>query len=144
MAMSRVRKSICLPVKKTIGNECGFSFPVTLCLLMLFVFTLSFQAAQLVAVKGFYKEILQYEKNQYYFLLALKETEKYLAETGDNYDKEGRFTYRDCTVNYRIQEVESDRLQILYSLFFAGRPEVNGVAYYDKHLKRIVKWFEKG
>jgi len=73
MAMSRVRKSICLPVKKTIGNECGFSFPVTLCLLMLFVFTLSFQAAQLVAVKGFYKEILQYEKNQYIFLLALKE-----------------------------------------------------------------------
>lgn len=144
MIVSKERKFIYLRVKRTFCNECGFSFPVTVCVLTLFVFILSFQGAQLVAVKGLYKEIRQYEKNQYYFLLALKETEKYLADWGENYEGTGQFTYRECSIAYRIQEVDGGGLQIIYSLYFPGRPEVNGVAYYDKHSKRMIKWYEKG
>lgn len=138
------RRSIYLSAGKLTGNERGFAFPVTLCILMLFTIVLSFKASQLVIEKRFYKEIEQFEKNQFYFLTAIKKTEEYLSSSGEDYEKAGVFEFKDCTVSYHITQAESELLHITYSFILPGRAEVNGIAYYDRQIKKIVNWHEKG
>lgn len=125
-------------------NNRGFAYPVTLCVLTLFTVLLSFQFMQLVMEKRFYEEVAQYEKNNYYFLLALKETEKRLQESGEEYEKTGVIVYKDGTVSYSIVENGNDLLQITYRLNLPPRTEVNGLGYYNKNSGKMVNWFEKG
>lgn len=134
----------CLLTRRWAKNDKGFSYPVTLCILTLFTLLLSFQFTQLVMNKRFYEEVAQYEKNSYYFLLALQETEKRLQGTGDEYEKTGVIVYEDGSVSYNIVEAGKDLLQITYRLYLPSRAEVDGLGYYDKQLKKMVNWFEKG
>lgn len=133
----------CLLIRR-LNNIKGFAYPVTLCILTLFTILLSFQFTQLVMDKRFCEEVAQYEKNNYYFLLALKETEKRLQESGEEYERKGEIVYKDGTVSYSIVEAGNNLLQITYRLNLPPRTEVNGLGYYNKKLGKMVNWFEKG
>lgn len=122
-------------------NEKGFMFPVTLCVLLLFSLFLSLHFNLYLSEKRSSIEIEHFERNQFYFLQALKKVEQLLLEEG--YPLTDIFFYEKGTVTYSVSELEPELLQITYRLNTEVHTDLLAMSYYDTALQRTIKWVER-
>ncbi|MDF1507602.1 competence type IV pilus minor pilin ComGG [Robertmurraya sp. DFI.2.37] len=123
-------------------NARGFTFPVTLCILLLFSSFLAVHFQQYVMEKRFQFELAEFERNQFMFLQSLKKVETLLS-TEEQFKKTGQFHYENGTVTYQIEELGPGQLQISFRLFTSSQGELTGVGYFDQELQKMVKWTER-
>lgn len=121
-------------------NEKGFMYPVTLCILILFLIFLQVHFNHYVIEKRISTEIEQFEKNQMHFIQSFKKVEATLNQ--DAYELVGRIIYKDGTVYYTIEEIGTNLFQITFRLQVQSRRDVTGLAFYDRDLRKIIKWIE--
>lgn len=122
-------------------NERGFVYPVTLVIFTLFSLFLLMQWNQYVTEKRFSADIKYHEKKQFYFLQSIKKLEGLLS--GDALLKEGSFKYKDGVVSYKTNEMGGNLVQVTFYVEIDSREEMIGLGYFDRDLKRMIKWMEK-
>lgn len=119
-------------------NEKGFMYPLTLCVLLLFSIFITLQVEHYVIQAKFVNDVKFSEKKQYYFLLSLKKMEELLNE--EAIVTTGYFYFKGGTVNYKVEGTQASILKVTFKFDFGMSKEVIGYGYYDKHLKKMIKW----
>jgi hypothetical protein len=123
-------------------NQKGFTYPLTLCILILLSTTLIIQIEQLLTEKRMLNETENILKQDYYFLSTIELLQSQLA-INDPITTKGSFDYNDGQVRYTIVELSERELEIKLTLMMnRGNGVIEGSALYDKDLGKIIKWSE--
>ena len=124
-------------------NQSGFTYPLTLCLLIIFSTVLVIHIEQYVMESRMLKETETILKQDYYLLNAVRTIEDTLAIGGDRQEP-GSIKFNDGQVDYVIMEL-TDQLWEIDIHLKTGKDQVqiSGLAYYDADIQRVIKWVEK-
>ena len=123
-------------------NQKGFTYPLTLCLLILLSTTLTIQIEQYITEKRMLNETETILKQDYYFLSTIELLQSQIA-ISDPMPTTGFLDFNDGQVSYTIVELSEREIEIKLVLTMKrGNGEVEGSAFYDKSLGKIVKWNE--
>ena len=123
-------------------NQKGFTYPLTLCLLILLSTTLTIQIEQYITEKRMLNETETILKQDYYFLSTIELLQSKIA-ISDPMPTIGFLDFNDGQVSYTIVELSERELEIKLVLTMKrGNGEVEGSAFYDKSLGKIVAWNE--
>jgi len=123
-------------------NQKGFTYPLTLCLLILLSTTLTIQIEQYITEKRMLNETETILKQDYYFLSTIELLQSKIA-ISDPMPTIGFLDFNDGQISYTIVEVSERELEIKLILTMKrGNGEVEGSAFYDKSLGKIVAWNE--
>ena len=123
-------------------NQKGFTYPLTLCLLILLSTTLTIQIEQYITEKRMLNETETILKQDYYFLSIIELLQSEIA-ISDPMPTIGFLDFNDGQISYTIVELSERELEIKLVLTMKrGNGEVEGSAFYDKNLGKIVAWNE--
>ena len=123
-------------------NQKGFTYPLTLCLLILLSTTLTIQIEQYITEKRMLNETETILKQDYYFLSTIELLQSQIA-ISDPMPTTGFLDFNDGQISYTIVELSERELEIKLVLTMKrGNGEVEGSAFYDKSLGKIVTWNE--
>ena len=123
-------------------NQKGFTYPLTLCLLILLSTTLTIQIEQYITEKRMLNETETILKQDYYFLSTIELLQSQIA-ISDSMPTTGFLDFNDGQISYTIVELSERELEIkLVLTMTGGNGEVEGYAFYDKSLGKIVTWNE--
>ena len=123
-------------------NQKGFTYPLTLCLLILLSTILTIQIEQYITEKRMLNETETILKQDYYFLSTIESLQSQIA-ISDPMPTTGFLDFNDGQVSYTIVELSEKEIEIKLILTMKrGNGEVEGSAFYDKSLGKIVKWNE--
>jgi len=123
-------------------NQKGFTYPVTLCLLILLSTVLTIQIEQYITEKRMLNQTETILKQDYYFLSTIESLQSQIA-ISDPMPTTGFLDFNDGQVSYTIIELSEKEIEIkLILMMKRGNGEVKGSAFYDKSLGEIVKWNE--
>ena len=123
-------------------NQKGFTYPVTLCLLILLSTTLTIQIEQYITEKRMLNETESILKQDYYFLSTIELLQSQIA-ISDPIPTTGFLDFNDGQISYTIVELSERELEIKLALTMnRGNGVIKGSAFYDKDLGKIVKWNE--
>ena len=123
-------------------NQKGFTYPLTLCLLILLSTALTIQIEQYITEKRMLNQTETILKQDYYFLSTIESLQSQIA-ISDPMPTTGFLDFNDGQVSYTIIELSEKEIEIKLILTMKrGNGEVKGSAFYDKSLGEIVKWNE--
>ncbi|PKG25709.1 competence type IV pilus minor pilin ComGG [Niallia nealsonii] len=125
-----------------IRRECGFIYPITFCVFLLFMIFF-------VAMTDFYlnkKKILEETKvqyrNDYYLMNTVKDIEGKLANP-EIESKAGKYMYNHGTVQYTIQKYSQTEEKVDYMLTAAPNYQINAISYFNIEQHKMTRWIEK-
>jgi competence protein ComGG len=130
-----------LPRRERMKNEGGFTYPVSLCLLVFFSLLLLITVDQNLAEKRFYKDTEVILIQEYYLLSAVKKAETLLKE--NNLPETGTFLYTKGTVGYQTRVLPEGLAEITFTVKLFTKEQWVGVGHFDTVRKKLVKWMEK-
>jgi hypothetical protein len=123
------------------NSEHGFTYPLTLCTLLLFLVFFSMHIEQLLSERKIALETKEILMQEYYFLSSAKKVES-VYQTVGKMPAKGTLEYINGTMNYRA-ETPSSYLQIVdFTLVLHMREPIVGYAYFDTRSRTIIKWVE--
>ena len=123
-------------------NQKGFTYPLTLCLLILLSTVLTIQIEQYITEKRMLNQTETILKQDYYFLSTIESLQSQIA-ISDSMPTTGFLDFNDGQISYTIVELSERELEIKLVLTMKrGNGEVEGSAFYDKNLGKIVAWNE--
>ncbi|MBM7651617.1 competence type IV pilus minor pilin ComGG [Neobacillus cucumis] len=123
------------------SDERGFTYPLTLCTLLLFLIFFSMHIEQLLSEHKMAVETATIFKQEYYFLLSAKKVES-LYQTRGTMPAKGTFVYVNGTMDYKA-ETPSAYVQIVdFTLVLHLREPIIGYGYFDTRSKSLIKWVE--
>ncbi|WP_394232933.1 competence type IV pilus minor pilin ComGG [Niallia oryzisoli] len=125
-----------------VRNQRGFTYPLTLCMLILFSTVLVIYTEEFIAEKRMLAETENILKQDYYLVSSLKVLEETLAVEGKS-NSTGYIELYDGQVHYVIGELTGSIWEITLNLKTSNNHEFNGSAFYDCNDKKIIKWVEK-
>ncbi|MDQ0197313.1 competence type IV pilus minor pilin ComGG [Neobacillus ginsengisoli] len=121
-------------------NEKGFTYPLTLCVLILFLLFFSSHVERLLTEKEMAHETALILQQDYYFLTTVKKIEKLYQSTG--IQLKGSFKYINGKMDYQAETPIGTSQKISFTLRLNSGETVIGRGYFDIKLKRMVKWLE--
>ncbi|MDQ6599633.1 hypothetical protein E2K98_15410 [Bacillus salipaludis] len=119
--------------------QAGFTYPLTLCVLLIFFLFLSIRVEQLLAERKVANQTAILLQEEYYFLSSIKKVENMLTSTGTIQTK-GSFKYINGTMDYQAEVPVSSVQKVNFTLRFSSGITVVGIGYFDIKLKRMIKW----
>jgi hypothetical protein len=122
-------------------NEKGFAYPISLCILVLMSMLVILESQQYLSEKRLAHETETILKQEYYFLLAARRLEGMLQRE-EMPESSGVLSFHDANVTY-VKEDLGPTLKISFTLILSSGERAVGFIYYDKTLKKMVKWVEK-
>lgn len=123
-------------------NQNGFTYPVTLCMIILLGSILVVSTDQFLNEKRILKETETILKQDYY-LLSTMDRLQFDLSTNEHGATEGTFEFKDGQARYQIVNITEDLLEIMITIKVGdGDTIFNGSAIYDLNLKRMIKWEE--
>ncbi|MDR6998726.1 competence type IV pilus minor pilin ComGG [Neobacillus niacini] len=123
-------------------NQAGFTYPLTLCVVLVFFLFLSIRVEQLLTERKVVNQTAILLQEEYYFLSSIKKVENRLTSTGTIQSK-GSFKYGNGTMDYQADAPVNSVQRVNFTLRLSSGITVIGIGYFDTKLKRIVKWAEK-
>ena len=124
-------------------NEKGFTYPLTLCLLIIFSMVLAIHIDQYVIEKGMLLETETILKQDYYLLSSVRKIESTLAEMNGETVEAGSFEFYDGYANFHISKVTDTIWQINIQLKTGKEMVITGIAYYDSERQKVIQWIER-
>ncbi len=124
-------------------NEKGFTYPLTLCLLIIFSMVLAIHIDQYVIEKGMLLETETILKQDYYLLSSVRKIESTLAEMNGETVEAGSFEFYDGHANFYISKVTDTIWQINIQLKTGKEMVITGIAYYDSERQKVIQWIER-
>ncbi|XJZ26207.1 competence type IV pilus minor pilin ComGG [Bacillota bacterium Lsc_1132] len=127
-----------------IRDQKGFTYPLTLSLLIVFLFFFSIRVEQLLTERKFMHNAKIMLVQEYYMLTTEKKMEKVLQSgDGTSVPTSGSFVYREGQMNYQIEPPSGNTQKITFTLQLTSGEVTYGYGYYDINTKNLVKWIEK-
>jgi hypothetical protein len=125
-----------------IKNQNGFTYPLTLAVLITFLMFFSIQVEQLLTEKKMFRETKMILLEEYYMLSSVKKMEsKYQA--GEPIASKGIFLFLNGNVNFQADLPSGSTQKITFTLSLPTGETAIGFGYFDKNLKKLTKWVEK-
>lgn len=124
------------------NNEKGFTYPLTLCLLIIFLLFLSGRIEVLLSERKMAHETDIILLEEYYFLSSVKKIEG-IFQTSGTLPAKGTIKFVKGTMDYQA-ETPSGYVQKVNFTFHLNSDDVtsNGRGYFDTRTKRLTKWLE--
>ncbi|MEH7074027.1 competence type IV pilus minor pilin ComGG [Neobacillus drentensis] len=124
------------------NNEKGFTYPLTLCLLILFLLFFSGRVEQLLSGRKMAQETKIIQLEEYYFLSSVKKVEVIFQKSGTLPIK-GTFKFGKGTMDYQSETPIGYSQKVNFTLQLnIGKVTANGRGYFDTRTKRLTKWLE--
>lgn len=120
-------------------NQKGFTYPLTLCVLLVFLLFFSIRVEQLLTEKKVANQTAILLQEEYYFLSSIKKVESIYKSNGTIRTK-GSFKFVNGTMDYEAEVPINSVQKVNFTLRFDSGITVIGCGYFDTKLKRIVKW----
>ncbi|MEH7107295.1 competence type IV pilus minor pilin ComGG [Bacillus sp. JJ1764] len=122
-------------------NEHGFTYPLTLCLLILFLTSFSFYVEHLLVERKFFSDTAENLTAEYYFHSTLKKIESTVQTTG-SVQTNGTFYFQKGVVVFRAEPAGETSQTVNISLSLQSGVRINGKATYDLQTRKLMKWTE--
>lgn len=122
-------------------NQKGFTYPITLCMLLLFSSLILIYTQQYLNEKKMAHESKTILNEEFYFLSSVRKIENQLRN-GEPINNSGILSFKEGKVDY-IKEDLGVSLKITFTITLNTGEKAIGFGYYDKNLKKLIKWVEK-
>jgi len=122
-------------------NESGFTYPLTLCMVIIFALFVTTRVEGLLMERKMLKETESILKQEYYMMDAVKKTEKTLQSIGP-VQLNGTYQYSSGHLSYHSDAPVGKSVKITFSLQLDSGLVITGYGYYDTSAKKMVKWVE--
>jgi hypothetical protein len=122
-------------------NEKGFTFPLSLCMLLLISTFVVIYTQQYLNEKKFAHETETILKQEYYFLVAVRKLETQLQNDEPILNK-GQYIMQKGRMDFTKEDLGTT-LKFNFSLTLSTGEKAIGIAYYNKIQRKMIKWVEK-
>ncbi len=119
----------------------GFTYPLTLCLLILFTLFFSMHVNQLISEIKIAHETTALLQQDYYFLSSVKKLQS-LFQTSGSIPAKGTMVYSNGTMDYQAETPSGFEQKVNFTLILKNREPISGHGYFDTRSKKVVKWVE--
>lgn len=124
-----------------INNENGFTYPLTLCLLILFLLFFSMHVEKLLSQRKLVHETAIILQEEYYFLSSVKKIENQF-QTGGTIPSIGTIFYLKGNMDYQAEIPSGYMQKVNFTLKLNSGETVIGRGFFDTRTKKLVKWAE--
>lgn len=121
-------------------DEQGFTFPLSLCLLLLFSTFLIIHTELYLNEKRIYHETETILKQEYCFLSAVRRLEEQMEINGTI--GTGIYFLQDGTISYQEEDM-GNTTKINLTLSLQSGEQGIAFLYFDKSSKKLIRWVEK-
>jgi hypothetical protein len=121
------------------NNEKGFTYPLTLCLIILFLLFFSVRIEQLLSERKMAHETAIILQEEYYFLSSIKKVEVIFQKSGILPVK-GTISFVNGTMEYQAETPTGYVQKVNFTLHLAGDKTAIGRGYFDTRTKKLTKW----
>ncbi|WML47538.1 competence type IV pilus minor pilin ComGG [Neobacillus sp. PS3-34] len=118
----------------------GFTYPLTLCILIVFLLFIASHIEQHITERKLTAETKKILREEYYMMASMKKTEKML-QAGDQ--KNGIYQFNSGRVAYQMELLPGGVQKITFNLTLNSGETALGYGYFDNTAKKMVKWIEK-
>jgi hypothetical protein len=124
------------------NNENGFTYPLTLCLIIIFLLFFSARIEQLLSERKMAHETAIILQEEYYFLSSVKKVEVIFQKSGILPVK-GTISFVNGTMEYQAETPTGyvQKVNFTLHLHFVDKTVI-GRGYFDTRTKRLSKWVE--
>jgi hypothetical protein len=123
-------------------NEKGFTYPLTLCMLIIFSIVLVIHIDQYVIEKRMFMETETILKQDYYLLSSVRKVETILA-TNVEIVNSGSFEFYDGHADYQLKKITDTIWESNIQLMTGKKITITGIAYYDSDRQKVIQWIER-
>jgi hypothetical protein len=123
------------------NNEKGFTYPLTLCLLIIFLSFFSLRIEHLLSERRMAHETETILQEEYYYLSSVKKIEAIFQKNGTLPSK-GTFSYVKGTMDYQAEPPTGYVQKVNFTLHLAGDKTAIGRGFFDTRTKRLSNWAE--
>lgn len=123
------------------NNEKGFTYPLTLCFLLLFLLFFSIQIEKLQTERKLAKETAAILQQEYYFLSSAKKLEGIFQNNGTLPSK-GTIMYINGSVEYQTEPSAGYAQKVNFTLRLKSNEPIIGRGFFDTRTKKLIKWVE--
>lgn len=118
----------------------GFTYPFTLMLLILFSLAMLYFSEHYLSEKRINTMVEKLLIEDYYMLHAVKQAERTFQSEPATVS--GHMTYKNGAVTYTAEEYDDQTMVVVFDgQLFMGE-KWKGKGYYDKEMKKMIKWVE--
>jgi len=123
------------------NQEKGFTYPLTLCLLIVFILFFSMQVDRLVSERKIAYESQAILQEEYYFLSSVKKIEAMLLTAG-SIPSTGAFQYKNGRIQFTTEPVSGTIQKVNFTLSLHSGHRIIGQGTFDTRTKKLTNWFE--
>ncbi|MED3624656.1 competence type IV pilus minor pilin ComGG [Neobacillus thermocopriae] len=122
-----------------INNEKGFTYPITLCLLIIFLLFFSMHTQKLLTERKMSVETALILQQEYYFLSSVKKVENMYQSTG-TIPPSGSIPFQKGIMKYQTEPPMEHLLKVNFTLSLQSGETLLGKGYFDMRTKRLTRW----
>jgi ComG operon protein 7 len=122
-------------------NERGFTYPLTLVVLILFLTIFSFRVEQLLTERKLAYETAIILQEEYYFHSSVRRVEK-LMQTGGVIPTGGSFSFLKGSMSFQAESPIGMIQKVNFTLRMNSGETVSGRGFFDNTSKKLVRWTE--
>lgn len=126
-----------------INNQKGFTYPLTLSLLIVFLFFFSIRGGQLLNERRLFQVTQVLQQQEYYMLTSERKVRKIFQSGGSSAVADGTFTYQHGKMNYHADAPSGTTQKVTFTLQMNSGEVTLSYAFYDINTRALVKWIEK-
>jgi hypothetical protein len=123
------------------NNEQGFTYPLTLAVLILFLLLFSFRVEQLSTERKLAHETSLILQEEYYFHSSVKKVEE-MIQSGGVIPSRGTFTYLNGNIVFQADIPIGAIQKINFTLRMDTGETLVGRGFFDTSSKKMIKWVE--
>lgn len=121
--------------------EQGFTYPLTLAVLILFLSLFSFRVEQLLTERKLLHETTIILQEEYYIHSSIKKIEE-IMESGGVIPSKGSFSYLMGNMGYQSESPIGNVQKINFTLKLSTGETLVGRGFFDITSKKMIKWTE--
>lgn len=122
-------------------NEQGFTYPLTLVVLILFLSIFSFRVDLLLTERKQAHETATILQGEYYFHSTVKKIEETL-QSGRVIQAKGSFSFHNGIIEYQADPPISSLQKINFTLRMHSGEMLIGRGFFDTNVNKMIKWTE--
>ncbi|MFF2448603.1 competence type IV pilus minor pilin ComGG [Neobacillus sp. NPDC058068] len=123
------------------NNQQGFTYPLTLCLLILFIIFFSMHIERLQTERMLAHETAAILQQEYYFLSSVKKIEV-IFQAGGSIPSKGTIIFLNGTMNYQAETPSGYVQKVNFTLRTKAEESIIGRGFFDTRTKKLIKWGE--
>jgi hypothetical protein len=123
------------------GNEKGFTYPLTLTILILFLLVFSFRVEQLLTERKLSHESAVILQEEYYFQSSFRKIETIML-SGNTIPTAGSFPFLKGSMGYQADSPIGAIQKVNFTLRMHSGEIIRGRGFFDLSSKKMIKWVE--